>query len=86
MFGESSPKARAKKDGEDKYPSPSFLFDFDFFLHVYLFPLQVVEYIFQEFLFLVWNNLDTESVLHLPLPFQGDESLIDVGCDVRVDV
>ena len=42
------PKARAKKDGEDKYPSPSFLFDFDFFLHVYLFPLQVVEYIFQE--------------------------------------
>ena len=48
MFGESSPKARDKKDGEDKYPSPSFLFDFDFFLHVYLFPLQVVEYIFQE--------------------------------------
>ena len=86
MFGESSPKARAKKDGEDKYPSPSFLFDFDFFLHVYLFPLQVVGYIFHECYVLVWNNLGPESVLHQLLPLQGDETLIDVGCDVRVDV
>ena len=31
-------------------------------------------------------DLDTESVFHLPLPSEGNESLIDVGGNIRMDV
>ncbi len=61
-------------------------FDFDFFFHVNLLPRRIVEDILQKRKFLVWNNLDAESVLHLPLPFQRNDSLIDVGSNVRMDV
>ena len=37
----------------------------------------IIEHILQECEFLTWNNLNTESIFHLPLPFQGNESLID---------
>lgn len=65
---------------------PSCLFDFEFFLHVDFLSVRVIEHILQECEFLTWNDLDTESVLHLPLSFQGDESLIDVSGHVRMDV
>ena len=35
----------------------------------------IIEHILQKCEFLTWNNLDTESVFHLPLPFQGLVSL-----------
>jgi hypothetical protein len=35
---------------------------------------------------LVGDNLDTESVLHLPFPFQGNKALVYIGGDVRMDV
>lgn len=78
---------RIKKDGEVfQILRRLFLFNFEFFLHVNLFPVWVIEYIFQERKFLAWNNLDTKSVFHLPLPFQGNKSLINIGSDIRVDV
>ena len=42
--------------------------------------------ILQEGETLIGDNLDAKSVLHLPLPLQGEESLVDKGGDVRVDV
>jgi len=62
------------------------LLDLDFFFHVYLFALRVVEYIFEEGEFLARYNFYAESILHLPFALQGDESLVDVGGDVWVDV
>ena len=62
------------------------LLNLDFFFHVYLFALWVVEYIFEESEFLARYNFNAKSILHLPLAFQGYEALIDVGGDVWVDV
>lgn len=79
----------AKRKGVRRFgrtlPFP-LLFDFNFFLHVYLFAVRVVEDILQKREFLVGNHFDTKSVLHLPLPFHGYEALVDVGGYVRVDV
>lgn len=62
------------------------LLDFNFFLHVYLLTVGIVEDVLQKREFLVGNHFDTKSVLHLPLALQGYEALVDVGGDVRVDV
>lgn len=62
------------------------LLNFYFLFHIYLFALRVVEDILQKRKFLVGNNLDAESILHLPLAFQGEYSLVDIGGNVRVDV
>lgn len=79
----------AKRQGVYRFcetlPVP-LLFDFNFFLHVYLFAVRVVEDILQKCEFLVGNHFDTKSVLHLPLPLHGHEALVDVGGYVRVDV
>ena len=46
-----------------------FLFNLNFFFHINFFSMCIVEHIFQKCQFLVGNNLDTESVFHLPFPF-----------------
>lgn len=61
-------------------------FDFDFFLHVYFFAMLVVEDILQKCEFLVRNDLDAQSVFHLPLAFQRHNALVDIGSDVGMDV
>ena len=65
---------------------PFLLFDLDFLLHIDFLSMCIVEHILQESEFLTWNDLDTESVFHLPLPSEGNESLIDEGGDIRMDV
>ena len=65
---------------------PLFLFDFDFLFHVYLFLLVIGEFVLKEGETLIGDNLDAESVFHLPLTFHGNESLVDEGSDVRMDV
>ena len=44
------------------------------------------EPILQEGQTLVGDNLYSESVFHLPVTFQGNQNLIHVSCDVRMDV
>ena len=67
-------------------PPFSFTFDFDFLFHVYLLTVNISEPILQEGQTLVWDNLYSESVFHLPFAFQGNQTLIHVCCDVRMDV
>ena len=54
--------------------------------HVYLFSLSVRKLILKEGETLIGDNLDAESVFHLPLAFHRHEALVDVGGDVRMDV
>ena len=69
-----------------KYVHFFFLFDFDFLFHVYFFAFRVSKSILKEGQTLIGDNLDSESVLHLPLPFHGNKALVHEGGDVRVDV
>ena len=62
------------------------LLDFDFLFHVNLFFLSVSKLVLEEGETLIGDNLDAESVFHLPLTFHGNESLVDEGSDVRMDV
>ena len=64
----------------------SFLLDFDFLFHVNLFSLGVSKLVLQEGETLIGDNLDSESVLHLPLAFHGNEALVDKSGNVRVNV
>ena len=63
-----------------------FLLDFDFLFHVNLFSLGVSKLVLQEGETLIGDNLDSESVLHLPLAFHGNEALVDKSGNVRVNV
>jgi len=65
---------------------PLFLLDFDFLFHVYLFLLVVSEFVLKEGETLIGDNLDAESVFHLPLPLDGNQALVYIGSDVRMDV
>lgn len=62
------------------------LFDFDLFLHVDLFSVKIVEDVLQESKALIGNHFNAKSVFHLPFSFQGNDALIDIGGDIRVDV
>lgn len=61
-----------------------FLLGLDFLFHVDKLLLAVVEFILQESHFLRGNDVYTESVFHLPLPFQGHDALVDIGSYVWV--
>ena len=65
---------------------PFLLLDFDFLFHVYLLTVNIGEPILQEGQTLVWDNLYSESVFHLPFALQGNQTLIHICCDVRMDV
>ena len=62
------------------------MFDFDFFFHIYFLPVLVVELVLQETQFLTGDYFESESVFDLPLTFQGNDALVDVGCHIRVDM
>ena len=59
---------------------------FDFLSHVDFVALAVNELVFEETELLAGDNSKAEAVLHLPLTVEGDESLEDVGGDVRMDI
>ena len=65
---------------------PFLLHDFDFLFNVYLLTVNIGEPILQEGQTLVWDNLYSESVFHLPFALQGNQTLIHICCDVRMDV
>ena len=67
---------------------PLFLlrFDFNFFFHVNLLSMRVVEFVLEHGQFLVGNDFDSESVFHLPFSFHGHESLVNVGSDIGMQV
>ena len=48
--------------------------------------MNIGEPILQEGQTLVWDNLYSESVFHLPFALQGNQTLIHICCDVRMDV
>ena len=75
-----------KRKGAISVSLPFLLLDFDFLFHVYLFLLVIGKFVLQEGETLIGDNLDAESVLHLPLPFHGNDSLVHVGGYVRMDV
>ena len=75
-----------QKGDSFQYEPPFLLLDFDFFLHIDFLSMCIIEHILQESEFLTWNDLDTEPVFHLPLSLEGNESLIDEGGDIRMDV
>ena len=68
------------------FRSLHFLLDFDFLFHVYLFTLWVRKPVLKEGETLIGDNLDTESVFHLPLALHGNEALGDVSSNVRMNV
>ena len=68
------------------FRSLHFLLDFDFLFHVYFFTLRVSKPVLKEGETLIGDDLDAESVLHLPLTFHGNEGLVDKSGNVRVDV
>ena len=75
-----------KKEVGTFFNAPTLLLNFDFLFHVYFFALRVGKFILKEGETLIGDNLDTESVFHLPFSLHGNKALVDKGSDVRVDV
>ena len=57
---------------------------FDLFLHVDKLLCCIVKLVLQESQLLGRDDVQAKSVLQLPLPFQGNEPLIDVSSNIRV--
>ena len=53
----------------DLFEPPFLLFDFDFFLHIDFLSVRIIEHVLKKSEFLIRNDLDTESVFHLPFTF-----------------
>lgn len=62
------------------------LFNFEFFFHIQLFALCIIEFILQKRETLVGDNFHSKSVFHLPLSLQRHQSLIDVCSYIRMNV
>ena len=58
------------------------VFDFDFFFHVYFLAVFVIELILQEAQLLAGYDFDAKPIFHLPFPFQRNQPLVDICCDV----
>ena len=48
--------------------------------------MHIGKLILQECQTLIGDNLYSESVFHLPFALQGNQTLIHICCDVRMDV
>lgn len=48
--------------------------------------MRVIEFILQEGKALVWDDTDTETISHLPLPFERHEALVDIGSLMYIGV
>ena len=75
-----------RKSGTTNLVIPPFSFRFLFLPHVDLLFLAVIELVLQETHLLRGDDVHANAVSHLPFPFQGDESLVDVGSHIRVDM
>lgn len=71
---------------EDAFRTLPFLFVLHLLAHVDELLLVIIELVLQEAHLLRGNHMYTQSVTHLPLTFHTDETLIDVGSHIRVDV
>ena len=62
------------------------LLHFHFFFHINFFSFHVVELVLKQSQLLAGNNLHSESILQLPLTFQGDKTLIDISSHIRMNM
>ena len=58
----------------------------DFLFHVKELLFAIIKLILQKAHLLRGNHMHTQSVFHLPFPFQGENALIDVCGNIRVDM